>query len=83
MLDFRYLDVRVLEQEHEGDANYKGVGREDVPCCRPWHSLTDGCIYNQACSEGTDGGAKTVGHEHEDTLCAGTDAGVSFLLYIQ
>ena len=83
MFDLCNLDVGVLEEEHEGNTYNQCVSCEDVPCGRPGCTLAYGCVNYHTGRKCTQGCAKTVGHEHEDTLCAGADAGVGLLLYVK
>ncbi len=72
LCDFLSGILRLLEEDHEEDCHNYCISSESVPCCAPVRlsGVIDEVVYDCLSAEGSDGGSDTVGHEHEETLCA-------------
>jgi hypothetical protein len=75
LLDGVLVLAGVLEEDHEKDSDDKGVACEYVPRgCPAWFGCIDYIVVDdQPRNPGSNRGAQTVCHEHEETLCAGAD----------
>ena len=89
-----FLHWGFREDYPERQSHYQSEASEDIPagtpacpyfhrtCCNHRFGVNE-VVHNCVRCQSTDSSAKSVGHHHEQTLCAGALAWVGLLIYIQ
>ena len=75
-----------MEEEEEGNTYGKSITSEGIPYASPVTNLRTihvlGVLVDHPlCAHHADRGTNAIGHEHEQTLCAGTNGRVAFLVH--